>query len=186
MEEKIEKATKKTGISKQNIIFIIGVIGILLVGFAQFPMGEKEVDLPKEVKSTYHDYGKELEAQLVDILGSIEGVGRVKVMVTMESSYAYEYATENRTDIDRSSDNREEQGEKTQEKNTVEETYVMIENSDGETEGLIKREIAPTLKGILVVCDGGGDPLIETCVTEMVSVAANLSTAKIAVSKMTV
>ena len=182
--EKVEKVEKKTGVSKQGIIFIVGVVGIVLVGFAQLPTREKEVVQPPQSQSTYQEYGAELEIRLSDILGSIEGVGRVKVMVTMESSYGYEYATENRTDVDKSSDVREEQGEKIQEKNTVEETYVMVENNDGEKSALIKREMAPTLKGVVVVCDGGDDPVIKSSVVEMVSVAANLSTAKIAVSKM--
>lgn len=171
--------------SKATVLMVAGVCGVMLLAFGNLP-SDKEIndDAVIEVTKEQEEYGEMMERRLEDILSSMEGVGRVQVMVTMESGYYYEYATEYKTDVDRLSDVRETQSEKIQEKNTAEETYVMIANKDGSSVALVSREYTPTLKGVVVICDGGADAIVKASIIETVSVAGNLSTTKIAVSKM--
>ncbi|MEG2074659.1 MAG: hypothetical protein RRY54_07810 [Angelakisella sp.] len=182
MKEKFLAYLKKDG--QQNFIFIAGLVGILLIAFAQFPsMSRKSSAVPPQSASEI-GYEEKLETRLEDILGSIAGVGRVSVMVTLESGYGYEYAKENKIGSDKFSDVKSEDGAKTQEKSTSEESYVMLEAQGGEKKPLITKELSPQIKGVVVVCEGGGNPIIINSVTETIKVAVNISSTQISVSKM--
>lgn len=46
------------------------------------------------------------------------------------------------------------------------------------------KEIQPRIRGVLVVCEGGDEPLVAERVTEAVCKALNVSTAKVCVTKL--
>ncbi len=46
------------------------------------------------------------------------------------------------------------------------------------------KEIQPRIRGVLVVCEGGDEPLVVERVTEAVCKALNISTAKVCVTKL--
>ena len=61
--------------------------------------------------------------------------------------------------------------------NSVE--YVYLDNSTTET-----KEIEPVIRGVLVVCEGGDDPVVIERVTEAVTKALDISTAKVCITKL--
>lgn len=186
MDEKLEGLAKKLGPKKQWVIFIAGLAGILLIAFAKLPSGEvRQVSAQPEVaEPTAQSYEQQLEERLETILASIAGVGRVRVMVTLESGYGYEYAKENKTNSDHLADIRDEENQKTQEKSTLEESYVMVEGKGGGKSPLITKELEPMVKGVVIVCEGGSNPVTVTSIIDTVRVAVNISSAQISVSKM--
>jgi stage III sporulation protein AG len=62
--------------------------------------------------------------------------------------------------------------------NSVE--YVYIEDSTTKT-----KEIQPVIRGVLVVCEGGDDPVVAQTVTQAVTRALDISSAKVCVTKLT-
>lgn len=190
MGKKLVTLGNKLGIKKQNLIFIAGLVGILLIAFAKLPgswsdaPGESGPQAEVKAMAETGSYEKELEQRLETILGSIAGVGRVRVMVTLESGYGYEYAKENRVDSDRLSDIKADTNEKIQEKSTSEESYVMVDTKGGGKEPLITKELEPRVQGVVVVCDGGSNPAVISNILETVGVAVKLSSAEISVSRM--
>ncbi|MEG0541222.1 MAG: hypothetical protein RR461_11715 [Angelakisella sp.] len=186
MKGKFAGLLEKLKPGQQNLIFIAGLAGILLIAFAQLPSWDNKAP-PKEPESqpvAESSYEEKLEKRLSEILGSIAGVGKVNVMVTLESGYGYEYAKENKVDSNRSADITPQAGQKTQEKNTTEESYVMLEASGGEEKPLVTKELSPQIKGVVVVCEGGGNAATISSIIETVKVAVNISSAQISVSKM--
>ncbi|HCA04417.1 MAG TPA: hypothetical protein DEO32_00815 [Ruminococcaceae bacterium] len=61
--------------------------------------------------------------------------------------------------------------------NSVE--YVYLKDSTTKT-----KEIQPLIRGVLVVCEGGDEPVVVERVTEAVCKALNISTAKVCVTKL--
>ena len=58
--------------------------------------------------------------------------------------------------------------------------YVYLEDSTTKT-----KEIQPVIRGVLVVCEGGDDPVVTQTVTQAVTRALDISSAKVCVTKLT-
>lgn len=61
--------------------------------------------------------------------------------------------------------------------NSVE--YVYLKDSTTKT-----KEVEPVIRGVLVVCEGGGDPVVVERVTQAVTKALDISTAKVYITKL--
>ncbi len=61
--------------------------------------------------------------------------------------------------------------------NSVE--YVYLEDSTTKT-----KEIEPLIRGVLVVCEGGDEPVVVERITEAVTKALDISTAKVCITKL--
>lgn len=61
--------------------------------------------------------------------------------------------------------------------NSVE--YVYLHDSTTKT-----KEIEPLIRGVLIVCEGGDDPVVVERITEAVTKALDISTAKVCVTKL--
>ncbi len=61
--------------------------------------------------------------------------------------------------------------------NSVE--YVYLDDSTTKT-----KEIEPLIRGVLVVCEGGDDPIVVERITEAVTKALDISTAKVCITKL--
>ena len=57
--------------------------------------------------------------------------------------------------------------------------YVYLENGTTKT-----KEIEPRVRGVLVICEGGDDPVAAGRITEAVTKALDISTAKVCISKL--
>ena len=61
--------------------------------------------------------------------------------------------------------------------NSVE--YVYLDDSTTKT-----KEIEPLIRGVLVVCEGGDEPVVVSRITEAVTKALDISTAKVCITKL--
>ena len=61
--------------------------------------------------------------------------------------------------------------------NSVE--YVYLKDSTTKT-----KEIEPLIRGVLVVCEGGDDPVVVERITDAVTKALDISTAKVCITKL--
>lgn len=148
--------------TKKYLIIGAAVLGILLMILpALFPKKEAGGDEEKE-ETVY--YSKILEEKLTELLESAEGVGKVKVVVTLDCTTQSVWAT----------------NEKTDEKSHAVE-YVIINGNEGD-EAVPVKEIYPRVRGVAVVCAGGNDAKIKKRVTELICAALGIAANKIAVS----
>ena len=137
------------------LICILG--GILLLVIA-WPTSKESDFLEKTETETVtngeqnqlEDYEKELEEKLEEILGTVSGAGKVKVMVTLQDE------GEEILDKDLKSD------ENSHEQETV------IYEKDEETNPYVTKRKTPSIEGIVVVAEGGANATVKTNLTEMV------------------
>lgn len=178
----LKKLTLKNGDNKISVLFLVGLAGILLIFvsslFPSKPVNKKAQELTST--QTEQQYIENLEIRLTEMLKNISGVGDAKVMITLESTanviYAQNEQSDNQTQGAQGQDNASN-------KNSYNSQHVIIEES-GDKKPLIETNIMPEIKGVAVVCSGGGDIMVIKNITDLVSALLALPTNRICVTKM--
>ncbi len=97
------------------------------------------------------EYRIMLEDEAEEVLSQLDGVGKCRVMVTLEYGYEYVYASNQKGNTVYNSDGSIQ---------SVQSEKSYFSSGDGET--LLLREKMPTVTGIAVVCPGaGGDAKLK-------------------------
>jgi len=149
--------------NKKYRIVILGIVGLaLLILPGLLSNREKRSDTSAVTDIEY--YSDKIEEKLEELLAFANGVGNVRVVVTLDCSDETVYAQN--TDVKGDGYSGE---------------YVIIA-SDGEEGGVRVKEIYPKIRGVAVVCDGGDNIAVKKRVTELVSGALGISSGKIVVS----
>lgn len=155
----------KDAFAKYKFVFLVLCIGILLM---TFPEGNKETGEISAAEITVEP--EDITSELTEILGQIQGVGKVRVMIT--ESVAQE--TVYQTDEDRSGSGDSVTGRV--------ETVIVSHN--GAEQGLIRTVTPPVYLGAVIVCQGGGDPRVQLAVTQAVASVTGIGADRITVLKM--
>lgn len=181
--EFIKKAYAFLADKKRTIIIVIGLAGIVLIFVSGF-LGEKSESEPQPdeaVPITAEDYRKQLENELAAIISRIDGAGEVSILITMESTtedvYAVERKTEEKNSHSEYEGNIDSDGEYKEENK-----YVTVKRKDGSEDTVLQKQIMPKIRGVLVVCDGGGNSVVKEKITQAVSGVLNISGGKVFVT----
>ena len=151
---------------KALLLAAVFVIGVLLFALSGTGGGSSE----KKSDNAYARISameSELEQRAVKLLSGVKGVGRVRVLVTLDRLEEAVYA-ENRTC---GADGRSETD------------YVIVEKN-GEKTGLTVYVSAPAVRGVAVSCEGGGSARVRQEVVELLSAAFGIGAARIRVSEL--
>ena len=117
-----------------------------------------------------------LQEEMEEILSSLDGVGHLKLMLTVDGGSAYELARDEAQTQKRSGENT---GERTQKSETV------VLGSGASAEVMVTRSRFPAFIGALVVCEGGDRAEVRLRVTQAVAALTGLSSERITVVKGT-
>lgn len=146
---------------RRAIITAVGAAGLLLIflsGILPPRSSEKTAEEPPPQAES--DYRRELEEELTDIIGAIDGVGAVRVMITMDSTAEDVYA------VDRSESESSRAGESDKDvQRNSENAYVIVKARDGSEQAVLKKQRMPEIRGVLIVCDGGSSAVVREKVT---------------------
>ncbi len=173
----------------RKIIVVAGLAGIALIlisGNLKSCDGSPSAQaqpVSSQPAATAEQYEKSLEEDLTAIIAQISGVGNVKVLVTLDKTAEYVYATEDKQSRQQTSESDGSQTGKSEDDYSDETNYLLIKNSDGSEQALRVTEIQPLVKGVVVVCDGGGDPSVQQSVTDAVTTALHITSVRVCVIK---
>lgn len=173
-----------SGERRVRLIVALGILGMLLVLLSQC------VASP-ETKKTGHEngmvsteeYTKALEKKLTTLLGSIEGVGKAQVMLTLESSAQMIYATEDKVQTERMQDVSGEDKKKEQVSDQTQSSLVLVDRGSGQKQPLIKTQMEPVVKGVVVVCAGADSKVVTARIVDAVTTALGVGANKVCVAK---
>ena len=148
-------------------------IAVLLIGFALLLIpGKKKT--PKETASSPPvAIGQEtsMEESLTQILQTVAGAGKVRVLLSMATGEETVY----QTDIENAS---------TSDSNNETVKTVVITDSERSETGLVRQVNPAAYQGAVVVCQGADSPAVRLAVTQAVSKITGLGTDAICVLKM--
>ena len=156
--------------NKKNVLIVsLGFIGIFLIFISEIvPEREKEiVKTPSDLPSGFE---LELEKRLEEAVSQISGAGKTDITITLDSSKEYFYAKNSSENIDDSETEKESE-------------LVILEGAEGEEPIVLKTDEAK-IRGVLVVSEGGNDPLVCEKILEAICALLDIPSNKVSVAKM--
>ena len=162
--KKLPKLSEKLKKDKKLLLTVAaGILGIVFIVISEF--------IPKSSYKKAETGEQTLEKRLESIISSVDGAGRVQVMVTLDTSEQTQYAKDEKENS--------KSGDKTSEK-SYEKKFVLTDD-DG---GVVLKTTEPEVRGVIVVCDGGDNAAVKNGITSAVRAALSVDSNKITVLKM--
>lgn len=186
MKERVFAAVR--GMKREQWL-ICGLAGLLLLVIAA-PVKQKEQKKTQEevtVQSqepTDDQIRQSYEKQLESVLSQVEGVGTVQVAVAMESTGKKQVEKDSPEDTSTSSEKGDSGTERTSQTVTTGETTVYEDTGDGGQTPYISSSTYSEIRGVIVVAQGGGNPVIVQQIQEAVMALFHVEAHEIKVLKM--
>lgn len=172
MTKKITNEKFKDWWSKYKFVGLVILIG---VGLLLLPTGKKTTKTVEKSGQTTESLSvEETEEKMAKILSDINGVGQLKVMLTLDSGEEQELAKDSELSYNGKATSPEDYSKKSE--------TVVLSGDDGE-QTVVTKTIAPVYRGALVVCQGAGKAEVKLAVTQAVSALTGLSSDRITVVK---
>lgn len=163
MNDRLLELLKKGG-DRQNraaLAVVIGVLAMVLILFSElFPQKEK-VAADNQEQNTLA-YQSQLEQRLEKLISQMDGAGKTTVMVTLETGEEAIYA------LDTQSGDLQSQN-----------THVLLDDGSALTETICQ----PQVRGVAVLCDGGGDVRVAAGITELLTSLLDVPSNRICVAQ---
>ena len=163
------KLEKWTGLLKKYrlaaLVVLLGVVLMLL------PTGKKTASDDDGGSGEAAFSLEDTEKRMAEVLGTIDGVGRVRIMLTLRAGSTLRLAED-------SSLSDSSSGQTKQEKQVL-----TVNRGSGRQEVVVTQQLYPTYQGAVVVCEGAGSSSVRLAVVNAVSVLTGLSSDRISVVK---
>ncbi len=181
---------------KENLIVLV-LAGLLLVVIG-IPIedtgkGQEQKEGPKTVseaesgpKEAYNDtyeYAEYLEEKLEDVLKQMRGVGRVEVMITLETSEELVVEKDEPISRNNTTENDSAGGSRNvYQLDSGQET--VYEKHDGKEMPYVTKTIYPKVSGVLVVAEGAGTGTITNHISQIAQTLFDVEAHKVQVVPM--
>ena len=191
-------ASWKKKLTKENMA-ILALLGILLMVIA-LPVKKTEnagdetgfsdtgSDTMKTSETEKDDgdgsYTQEVENRLEALLSSMDGVGEVKVMVTLSSSVEQVVEKDVPYSMDTTKETDSAGGSRDVVNSKQEETTVYVTDQAGNKTPYISKTLEPAIEGVTVVAQGGGNAVVQKNITDVIQALFGVEAHKIKVVKM--
>lgn len=189
--DKIKKLYKqenyKKFITNLLIALIIGVIimiaassftGSRLNQSQTFNNTQNQLNLDRKGSDLIYNYSTKLENDLEDILSNIKGIGKVKVMITLEDT-AERIPALNITETKETTKEEDSEGGTREVFRDDSSKQVVTSNNSGEDSLVVIKEVKPKVKGVIVVAQGVDDPKLKELVYRAVKTVLGISGNKV-------
>lgn len=174
MNEKWKKLRDKCWPPKKDQLLILVLLGLLLAVIA-IPVDKKSPEkssaeqspTAEEADEWEEDYESRMEQKLEELLEQVEGMGRVRVMLTFEGT------GEKKVEKDESvsADSRQEE-------------TVYEELGSSERTPYVTSQTNPKVEGVLVIAEGGGSSRLRQEILEAAQALFGIDAHKIKIMKM--
>lgn len=148
-------------------------LGILFIFLSsQTSNGEKNT-APAEESFDHQKYAQQLEERLCSAISSVQGVGRVKVMITLKETFEKVYINDEELD-------RKEQDDQ----KSVSSKKELVLKNDGSSKQspVLLKQIYPEILGVAVVCSGDVDAETEKKIISLCKTVFDLPSNRIFVT----
>lgn len=195
MNDKWKELREKFKGANKQLLFLVALalVGITLLIYSPGKTNPENISEPQTTEQNnliqQGSQGmireeEELARKLEAMLGSINGVGDVKVSVRLAASTHSHYAfnTDNGEKVIREQD--QSGGTRTTTETTQMEQLVLVRGPQGSEKPVIEKEIAPDIAGVLVVARGASRPEVRARLFQAVQVSLGVNPHKVIVLPM--
>ncbi len=167
---------------KKRVWLLLGCGAFLCLLVAFWPFGGEETSATPTVSQTQDDfqeqYRQNLQAQVEELLREMDGVGQVKVYLTLSSTQQTEYQSDSTRQTDRTTG-----GEQSSYQDSAEEQVVLVEDDQGNAKALVSSVTLPKVQGVAVICDGGDSPTVQKNISDAVSALLDIGASQISIAR---
>lgn len=153
---------------KYRYAILVVMVGLVLMLLPNRKENKKE---PAESTQSTSSSQPNMAQMLEEILGQIDGAGKVKVMLTEFRGEEMVYQSDEDTNTGENS-------------GSIRRDTVLITGTDRQQEGLVRQINPPVYRGAIVVCQGADKASVRLAITEAVKNVTGLGTDCISVLKM--
>lgn len=191
-------ANRKWGQLKKSDWTVIALAGVLILIIA-IPTGERKTENISPAESGQEDsiinsntvsddsggddYVSNLEEKLKNVLSQMEGVGKVEVMITVSDAGESVVEKDISGSTTTTSETDSSGGTRTTTESSSEAAAVYVETGQ-ETYPYVQKEKMPTIEGVMVVAEGGGNSVVASNISEAVKALFPVEAHRIKVVKM--
>ncbi len=167
-------------------LLIAALLAVIVIPAPGGKEKKKEKSTSQTVQTAADQTGQTalMEEQLTAALSQVEGVGEVKAMITLESTGTKVVEKDHPASSTASQQTQEGGGAQNSTSQDTDETTVYEKNSDGAQTPYVISETLPQIRGVLIVAEGGSDPVIIRQIQEAVMALFHIDVNKIKVMKM--
>ena len=153
-----------------KLLVFIGFLAIALLFLSSIGKSPSSDTSAESADINYTEYTEILENRLTSVISSIDGVGKCKVMITLENTNESVYAVNRDSHLDEGTSD-------------INDEYVIYDSDKGEKPVLIK-EYFPQVQGVTVVCSGGENTLVREKIISAVTALFNIPSNRVSVSRI--
>ena len=152
---------------KYKFVLLVVLVGVILM---LLPVSSKTKETAAGDSQTPQEAFdlEAVEQRMEEVLGKIDGVGKLRLMLTLQSGTRLTLAEDTQRDQER----------------TQQET-VTLNRGSGNQEIVVTNRYYPVYQGAVVVCQGAGSSAVRLAVTETVQALTGLPSDRIMVAKWT-
>lgn len=182
-----EGKDKKKQIENIVVFIIILIVTVLIIN--NMWSGEKEeskdeiVDDSKVLAQTSNTQQDNLEKKLEDILESINGVGKVKVLIKYSESSTV-VAMYNETISESTTKENNGDGGSKDVKETENKKEIVYTDDGGSNKPVTEKVVMPVIEGAIITAQGAGNANIKTSIVSAVEAVTGVAVHKIQVFEM--
>ncbi len=130
------------------------------------------------------EYTKAMEAELEELLSCMEGVGRVKVMITLSSTGEDIVEKDRPATRSNMTENDASGGSRNTSDMDSRETTVFITDSEGRQIPYVRKKLQPAVGGVAVLAEGAGVEAVRENIREAIQALFGIDANKIKIAKM--
>jgi len=176
MSEVINNFIKGSDKNKSLLILLL-IIGLCLILFSSlFSSSDKEESTNETKQMTSSEYKAELEKSIEDTLSKVNGVGSVKVTITLDGEIKKNIAYNENSSASTSGSDKENVSDST----SSSKDAVMVRNGSNESPFTTKDEY-PDVIGVVVVASGAESKTVQYYITKSVEALLGLPSYKVVV-----
>ncbi len=129
-------------------------------------------------------YVRAMEQELEDLLSCMEGVGKVKVMITLQST-SEDIVEKDRPAVrSNMTENDAAGGSRNTNDMNSEESTVFMTDGNGRQIPYVRKTIQPVVGGVAVLAEGGGREAVRQNISEAIQALFGIDANKIKIAKM--
>jgi len=155
--------------NKKLVAVITALVGVAFIAFSSVASNST---VKKSKEFDQDEYITQLESRITDLVSTIDGAGKCKVMINIISGTESVYVKESKKSYDSSDERSEEQSE---------DSVVTMVDSSGNEYAVITKQLMPAIGGVTVACDGGNNTYVKSLVIDAVSTVLGIGSNKVCV-----
>ena len=189
MFKKMNDENDKKRNIENNIVFIIILIITVLIINVMWSSNDKKTENKSEdstkvlAQATSSSEKDDLETRLEDILASIDGVGKVKVLIKYSESSSV-VPMYNETTSESTTKETDGDGANKDVKETESKREIVYTDENGKNTPITEKVIMPVIEGAIVTAQGAGNANVKTSIVSAVEAVTGLAVHKIQVFEM--